>query len=277
MCPFTHAPRPSFGELLRLLAALGALWMLSSPGRVHAHPPQFGVELKAGSALGLSSYLKNEALIEQEGGDGTGDGANFTPSLADIDTGTGPALSLQLLASSISAGLSFQYLDLPAHRVHHRGERSLPPTRLRADGSVDDSGMSYSRVDPPIKTAISERTRDSLLLLGLGGDYRFFWPADNFDVYIPVGVEMVLTHITRPASPYRLGLNASSGVGTTVRLGDNIALVLDARLHALATTHYGRRADAARRAVSVDESTEAAFFSTLLYGSAHVGLQFRIR
>src|SRR5690606_38397721 len=131
----------------------------------------------------------------------------FTPSLADVQTGSSFAASLKLVASNLSAGLSLQVFDLPAHSIHHRGERALPPTRQRADGSVDDSGSVYRPISPPFEAPIPSRLQHSLIIVGLGGDYRIYWPDEAIDFYVPIGAELVLTHVTRPAASDRLGLS----------------------------------------------------------------------
>ncbi len=243
-----------------------------------AAPPKFGVEVEAGTAAGLTSYLRNEVVTTVDRSQ-TDDQGRFLlrPSLADVTTGTGTSVALRLIASNIAAGLSVSWFDLTANEIHHRGDRSLPITRVRPDGSVDDSGVGYQQISPALDQTIPTNSRNTLLVFGLGGDYRFFWPGKAFDVFVPVGAQLVITHVTRTAGPYRLGLAASSGLGMTIQFLDGVALVVDARLHALATGHYGRRADAARRAVSVGESTEDAFFSTLAFASANVALQFTIR
>jgi hypothetical protein len=266
------------GSISLLAPLLAACVAVMIPARADAEPPQFGVEVGVGTALGLSPYLRNEVLTEPDPSTTDASGRSWLlPSLADVETGGATAVSLRLVASNIAAGLSFKWFDLPAYEIHHRGDRLIPPNRRRADGSVDDSGVEYQPIEPPIEQAIPERVRNSLMIIGLGGDYRFHWPGEAFDVFVPVGAEVVLTHVTRPAGPYRLGLGASSGVGATFSLGGRLSLVLDARLHALATGHYGRRSDSARRSAAIGESTEAAFFSTLTYASANLALQFKIR
>lgn len=262
----------------RLLVAFVLGWTLLHPSAVYADPPQFGVEASVGTSFGLSSYLRNTVLTQSSSGTAVTDpDASFVPALADVETGQAFGASLQLVASNLTAGASFQWFELPAYAIHHRGTRALPPSRRRADGSVDDSGSEYSLITPTIDDPIPDRLRNSLLVVGLGGDYRFYWPDDAIDFYVPVGAEVVLTHVTRPASPYRLGLALSSGFGAVLDINSRIALVFDARLHALATSHYGRRNDSARRAAAIGESTESAFFSTLIYASGNVGVQFTIR
>lgn len=252
--------------------------LILPPATAQAAPPQFGVEIQAGTGAGFTPYLRNEVLTEV---DRTQTDAQdrflLEPSLADVETGAGTSVAVRLVATNIAAGLSLRWFDLSGYSVHHVGQRSISQTRVRPDGSVDDSGVGYRQLDPPLEQPIDENDQDQLFVFGLTGDYRFFWPGEALDVFVPVGGGLALTYVTGEASPYRLGLEANSGVGATVSLSDNIALVLDARLHGLITTHYGRRSDAARRAVAVGESTEETFFSTLLYGTASVGLQFTIR
>lgn len=260
-----------------LLASLAVGWTLLHPSSAHADPPQFGVEIGVGASLGLSPYLRNEVLTQPVPSTNGDSQPWLIPSLADVQTGRAIAASLQLVASNLTAGASLQWFDLPSHSTHHRGNRALPPTRQRADGSVDDSGTEYRLLNPSIEEPIPSRLQDSLIVIGLGGDYRIYWPDEAIDFFIPIGAELVLTHVTRPAASDRLGLAVSTGVGAVLDVNSRIALVFDARVHALATSHYGRRSDSARRAAAIGESTEAAFFSTLLYASANVGIQFTIR
>ncbi|AWV88931.1 hypothetical protein DN745_06085 [Bradymonas sediminis] len=260
-----------------LLASVALGWATLLPSVAHADPPQFGVEVGVGAALGLSPYLRNEVVAQPLPTSGTDERPWIIPSLAHIETGRSVAASLKLVASNLTAGASLQVFDLPSFTTYYRGDRALPPTRQRADGSVDDSGTEYAPLSPPINESIPSRLQDSLIVVGLGGDYRIYWPDEAIDFFIPIGAEIVLTHVTRPAASNRLGLAMSTGVGAVLDINSRIGLVFDARLHALATSHYGRRSDSARRAAAIGESTEAAFFSTLLYASANIGLQFTIR
>lgn len=270
--------RPFVGYISCCAALAVTLAVTLAASTAHAAPPQFGVELEAGTAAGFTSYLRNEVLTEIDRTQ-TDEQGRFLlePSLVDVETGTGTAVGLRLVASNIAAGLSLRWFDLTANELHHVGRRSISPDRVRPDGSVDDSGVGYRQIDPTLDEPIRDEAQDQLFLIGLNGDYRFIWPGDGFDVFVPVGGGVVVTYVTREASPYRLGLEASSGIGTTLQVSDSIAFVLSGRVHGLVTSHYGRSADAARRAVSIGESTEAAFFSTLLYGSANLAIQFKIR
>ncbi|QDG54422.1 hypothetical protein FIV42_27860 [Persicimonas caeni] len=262
--------------LTALLAAVSTALLCASTA--HAAPPQFGVEIEAGTAAGFTSYLRNEVVTEVDRTQ-TDEQGRFLlePSLVDVETGAGTSLGLRLIASNIAAGLSLRWFDLTANELHHVGRRSISPDRVRPDGSVDDSGVDYRALDPSIDQPIRDEQQDQLYVVGLNGDYRFIWPGDGFDVFVPVGGAAVVTFVTRDASPIRLGLEASSGLGMTITVSDTVALALSGRVHGLVTSHYGRSADAARRAVSIGETTEEAFFSTLLYGSANIAVQFRIR
>lgn len=249
----------------------------AAPGAL-AEPPQFGVEVEAGTAAGVSSYLRNEVVTDTDRTATDAQGRYLLePSLADVQTGTGTSLAVRLVASNISAGLSLRWFDLDANQIHHRGRQSISASRMRPDGSIDDSGVDYTTLSPPLDRPIPQQAQDQLFVFGLGGDYRFLWPGEAFDFFVPVGAELVVTHVTRDAAPYRLGLQVSSGLGVSVEFLSGVALLVDARLNALATPHYGRREDAARRAVEIGDTTEEAFFSTLVYAGANVAIQFKIR
>jgi hypothetical protein len=254
---------------------LAIVWL---PHVAQADPPQFGVEVEAGTTAGFTPYLRNEVLTDVDR-TRTDERGRFLlePSLADIETGTGTSLGVRLVASNIAGGLSLRWFDLSANRTHHLGQESISQSNRRDDGSVDDSGVTYVPLDPPAEEPIVEDEQNRLFVVGLGGEYRFLWPGEAFDVYAPVGGELVFTYVNRDQGGYRVGLEASGGLGMSVEFVSGVSLMLNGKLHGLLTSHYGRRADAARRAVAIGESTEAAFFSTLLYGSANIALQFKIR
>lgn len=253
-----------------------AAWLL--PATANAEPPQFGIEVEAGTGIGLTSYLRNEVRTEVDR-TRTDEQGRFLlkPNLADRDTGQATSVAARLVASNIVAGLSLRWFDLPSDELHHEGNQLISQDRRRPDGSVDDSGVDYSRLEPPAEELIAEDDRNTLLVFGLDAEYRFIWPTEAVDIFVPVGGGLVLTHVNRDAAPYRLGLQATSGIGMSVEFLSGISLVLSGRAHALATTHYGRRNDSARRSANIDESTEAAYFSTLVYATGNLGLQFRIR
>lgn len=260
------------------LASLVAFAATGAPSDARAEPPQFGVEVEGSSGAGLTPYLRNEVRTEEDQTETDDqDRYRLRPFLVDEQTGVGNGASARLVASNITAGLSLQWFELPEERVHHRGDETISPDRVRPDGTVDDSGVAYDPVDPPTEDPVAESARDTLLVFGLGGDYRFTWTGEMVDFFIPAGGGLVLTHVTRDASPFRLGAQLASGLGARLDLGAGLALVASGKLHALATPHYGRRSDAAYRSATIGESTESAYFSTLLYGTANLALQFQIR
>ena len=260
-----------------MVVAIAAL-SLATSSPAWAAPPEFGVEVEAGTTTSMTPYLRNEVITETDRTETDSSGRfKLRPSLADRQAGAGTALAARLVANRIEAGLSLRWFDLHQYEIHHRGQQSVSQERVRPDGTVDDSGVDYERLRPALEDPIGEDRQAQLFVIGLGAGYRFMWPGEPFDIFVPVGGELVLTHVNEDAAPWRLGLEMNSGLGVSIGFLDNVALLLSGRLHALATTHYGRRSDAARRAVAVGESTEDAFFSTMLYGSANLAFQFTIR
>ncbi|MFW5966886.1 MAG: hypothetical protein ACOCV2_05175 [Persicimonas sp.] len=253
---------------------LAGVCALALPSSAHADPPDFGIEVEGMTGLGLSPYLRNSVRTETEE---TAEGERLRPYLVDEATGVGNGARARLVASNIAAGLGLRWFELPEERIHHRGLDTISPDRRRPDGTVDDAGVDYEPLRPVDENPIPEEARDTLLVFGLDGEYRFFWSGEVLDVFVPVGGGLVLTHVTREAAPFRLGLEASSGLGVQFDLADGFALMASGRLHALATPHYGRRSDAAYRSATIGETTEAAYFSTLAYASANLAVQFQIR
>ncbi len=252
--------------------------MVFSAGEVAADPPRLGIEASFGRQLGLSAYLRNRVLSEPEvRGEPPPSNTSFRPYLADMLARWGSGVSLGVASRGVSAGLSFRWFDISTARLHHRGEQQLPPTRRRPDGSIDDSGTPYEPLPTTQTIELAESSNATLWSLAAGADYRIDIVDDNVDVFVPVGGQLVLTHLTRPEAPFRPGLEVRGGIGARLTLLESLNLLVQGRLHGLATTSYTRRADSARRAVELGETTEAALFSTLLYPSLSATLQFRIR
>jgi len=265
--------------LARTLAGVVAfLSVVLTTGAVAADPPRLGIEASFDRQVGLSAYLRNRVLSEAEvRGEPPPSNASFRPYLADMLARWGSGVSLGVASRGISAGLSFRWFDISTARLHHRGGQQLPPSRRRPDGSVDDSGTAYEALPSTRTIELAESSHATLWSLAAGADYRIGIVDENIDVFIPVGGQLVLTHLTRPEAPFRPGLEVRGGIGTRLTLLDSLNLLVQGRLHGLATTSYTRRPDSARRAVELGETTEAALFSTLLYPSLSATLQFRIR
>lgn len=249
-----------------------------APGDALAITPEFGVEVEAGRSAGLSPYLKNEVFTEVDRSS-TDDQGRFllTPFLADRRSGAGAAFQLRLVAGRIAAGVSLRTYAMEQWRIRYRGTDQISQERVRPDGTVDDSGVDYEALDTPLDRPVSEAEQATLFEIGLGATYRYVFPGKSVDFFIPIGGKLVLLHESNRLGLYRLGLQATSGAGVAFDFVPNLSFLFVGRLHALATTHYGRRSDAARRAVEIDGSTESAFFSTMLSASLNLGLQFRIR
>lgn len=249
-----------------------------TPSSALAITPEFGVELEAGRSTGFSPYMRNEVFTEVDR-TATDDDGRFllTPFLADRRTGSGVSFQLRLVAGRIAAGLSLRTYALEQWRIRHRGADQITQDRIRPDGTIDDSGVDYVELEAPIDRPASDSEQSTLFEIGLGASYRYVWPGETVDFFVPIGGKFVLMHEAQRLGLYRLGVQASSGGGVAFDFIPNLSFMMVGRVHALATTHYGRRSDAARRAVEVDESTESALFSTMLSASINLGFQFRIR
>jgi hypothetical protein len=258
--------------------ALLILGTLALPAHARAITPEFGVEFEAGRSTGLSPYLRNEVYTEIDRSSTDDEGRFFlTPFLANRRTGAGVAFQLRLVAGQVAAGLSLRTYAMDQWRIRYRGTEQISEDRVRPDGSVDDSGVGYEELDTPLDRPVAEEQRAALFEIGLGATYRYVFPAETVDFFIPIGGKLVLMHESQRLGLYRLGLQATSGAGIAFDFVPNLSFILAGRVHALVTTHYGRRSDAARRAVEVGQSTESAFFSPMLSASINLGLQFRIR
>jgi hypothetical protein len=184
---------------------------------------------------------------------------------------------MRLVADSLIGHVRFRWFNLDQQRVHHKGESTIPFDRMRPDGTVDDAGVSYEALDPPVGDPLPPGAEQTLYELGVGGGYRILWPGRRVDFFVPIEGSLVWLRASGSASPMRLGLEAASGGGLSLQLSESMALNLTGKLHGLLTRHYGRSGDAAYRAVEVGESTEASFFSSHVFATGNMALQFTIR
>jgi hypothetical protein len=247
------------------------------PGEATGAQPQFGLELEGGATNELHPYVRNEVITSHGSGELNIPPGHFQPFLVDRRASASPSLTLRLVAKSLIGHIRFRWFNLDQQRVHHKGESTIPFDRMRPDGTVDDAGVSYEALDPPANDALPPGADQTLYELGVGGGYRILWPGRAVDFFVPIEGSLVWLRASGSASPMRLGLEAASGGGLSLQLNETIALNLTGKLHGLVTRHYGRSGDAAYRAVEIGESTEAAFFSSHLFATGNMALQFTIR
>ncbi len=263
---------------------IGVCLLLGWPD-TSAAQPEFGLEIEGGRTVGLTPYLRNVVHARSElTGDPFPQTDAFQPYLADEPAGWGWALAARFVTNAFHGGLSFRWLDVSTADFRYRGTRSdgnsatLPPTRIRPDGTVDDSGVkAYESLGVPRTIPLDEAERADLLIFEIGGGYRFYLYQEAFELFIPIHAGIVLTHLTRPRAPFRPGLTTYTGVGASFDFISLMSAIFTVRAHGTMTPTYWRRADAARRAALLDQTTESAVFSTQLSLSFNIGLRFTIR
>ena len=271
------------GVAFAYAAALLALVAVCLPADADAQP-RFGVEVEGTRNVGLTPYLRNVVYSDAElqGQDYAG-AERFRPFLADERSGWGSGVALRIVSNAIHGGLTFQWFKVDTARVHHRGstagtgDDTLRPTRIRADETVDDSGVRYSELDEPVEIPVGPAKEANLFVFGLEGGYRFYLYQGNFDIFTPVTGSLLLVHLGRRGAPYRPGLGLSTGVSASFDFVSVMSLVVGARIEGFGTPEYWHRSDAARRAAELGETTEAALFSTQLSASLQLAVQFGIR
>lgn len=249
---------------------------------------RFAVELMFGQTTGLTPYQRDVVFMQTTGEvDATGT-ALARPYLADELNSWGNQLGMRFLIGDMEVGLSIHTMTRDQLKLNWRGDRTIQVTRQRPDGSVDDSGVSYtarpagtedgSDIWLPQTTRVSQRGRGSLMVGVFGGGKRFeLWRQKRWRLFAPAGGGVALTHITEDAMPYKLGLQVEGGLGAEFDLAENIAISASGRLMALGTMSYGRRDDASRRAEIVGEGTVNTLFASMLYTNLGVSLIYSIR
>lgn len=244
------------------LITLFAIVIISRPA---GGQPRFGVEVAAGQNVGVTSYVDNVVVLQGD-----------LPLLADELPGTGAAFTLDFIFSNWSVGAEARLFDRDTIRLHHRGLETLPPNRVRPDGSVDDSGVEYVEL-APVRSPSPVTQPGDLLLIDVGAAYRFYVVDGRFALWFPLGASVLAAKVLEPALPTVLGLGAEVGVGAAYEVASPIGIYTQAQLRGVLTPAYRPLADASRGSFVAGESTEEAVFSSMGYGSFVVGLQITIR
>lgn len=271
----------------RVLAVLFGVAVVAgatvSPSTASAQP-RFAVEVEGGRNLGLTPYLRDVVYSDTEiRGAGVPAEESFQPFLADERSGWGNHFAARLISKGFQVGLTLRWFDVSQVRIHHRGETAghpdsnLRPTRIRPDGTVDDTGVTYDPLDTPIDVPIDADKRANLFVFGVEAGYRLYLYRGELDVFAPLSGSLVVTHLGRQFAPFRPGLDFKSGVSASFDFVSVLSINLGPRLHGLVTPNYWNRSDAARRAAELDRSTESALFSSQVYLSLDVALEFAIR
>lgn len=227
--------------------------------------PRFGVEVSAGQNLGLTSYVDNVVVLQDD-----------LPLLADELVGSGVGFNLDFLFSKWAVGAEVRLFDRETIRLHHRGTTSLPAGRVRPDGSVDDSGIDYVEFGPVRSPSPATQPGD-LLLIDIGANYRLYVLDSAFMLWFPVGASVLATKILETSQPTIFGVGGSTGVGFGYVIAPPIGVFVSGLAHGILTPAYRPLGDAARGSYVSGESTEEAVFSSMAYASIMVGLQFTIR
>lgn len=227
--------------------------------------PRIGVEISGGAGLGFNPYVDNVVLLDSD-----------VPVLVDELPGPGLHFQLSFLFGELELFGGVNFFNRSTVLQHHRATGTISPrNRLRPDGTIDDSGVDYVKVEET--TVTSNSNKGDLLFVRLGGGYRFYLLNDTFRFYIPVAGGLAFLTILEASQPLKTGLFLETGLGTSIDIAEPISVFFDARLTGTATSSYAPISDAARTSFLNDESTESTLFSSFLSTSFLIGFQIAIR
>ena len=226
--------------------------------------PRFGVEGSIGQSIGTTSYIDNTVVMRSD-----------IPYLGNELPDAGLAIALTFLFRELEVGADLRWFPRERVDLHHRGDTTLPANRERPDGSIDDSGVTYTPIEN-ITEDVSNLGQGDLFLASIVGGYRwYFLHGDIFEMYAPFSGGIVAAHISEPVMDYTFGLQASTGVGATLKIAGPVAITGGWRLHGLLTPTYGRQDDASRRSTEIGESTIGAMTSTIKPKTMRIGGESR--
>jgi hypothetical protein len=275
--------RPPAAHLLALATLVVLATLVSTAATpASAQDQRFALEIAGGRAIGISPYREDVVVLES---DFDRNGASI-PYLVDEITGSGTLGRIHALFGSIEVGLVFATYDRSRIVLRERGDRELPDSRRRPDGSVDDTGVEYSTLPASRTERVIDPTRSSLLTYAVTAGYRFYLTSGLLNLYVPLGGGLTHAYIADlhgldcPALfflPGCIGLVAEAGLGLHIDLGERIDLIADARLGATGTFEPSYRGDGATNAYETDGSTADALFTALLSGMVGVGIHVQIR
>lgn len=235
------------------------------PAWAHTQP-RFGVEVGFGQSGGMTSYIDNVTHLQDE-----------TIYLADEPGGSGLAVIAAFVFEDLAIELESRWFAREELILHHRGRENFDSTgKVRPDSSVDDAGVDYAEIEER-RIAIPDRARGQLFVAAASGVYRWYLLEGDFNLFIPFGLGISLTHIFEPTQPYVFGLKGFSGVTGMFDVSGPIALYANLGVHALITPSYRRQDDVTRSSAAVGESTLESMISTFSYASISIGFQFTVR
>lgn len=229
--------------------------------------PRFGVEMSAGQAGGLTSYIQNVGYTQED-----------QIFLADEVAGVGLSLNLAFIFDELELSVTASFLDRSKIRLHHQANEQgpLPDDRIRPDGTIDDAGFTYRDISPVVVT-VPDRSRGALLVATTTGGWRYYLLQGDVDIWVPFAAGVAITHILEDTRPWTFGLATSVGLGFTFDVAKPIAIYAQARVNGILTPSYGDKADASRTSAEVGESTWSSAVSTMLYTNFGIGIQIAIR
>ena len=227
--------------------------------------PRIGVEISGGAGVGFNPYVDNVVILDSD-----------VPVLVDELPGPGIHFRLSFLFGELELFGGVNLFNRTSVIQHHRATSTISPrNRLRPDGTIDDSGVEYLRVDDT--TVNSNSNKGDLLFVRLGGGYRFYLLNDEFRFYIPAAGGLAFLTILEPAKPLKTGVFLETGFGLSFDIAEPISVFFDGRITGTATPSYAPISDAARTSFLNDESTESTLFSSFLSSSFLIGFQIAIR
>lgn len=227
--------------------------------------PRIGVELSGGAGIGFNPYIDNVVIMDSD-----------VPVLVDEFPGPGLHFQLSFLFGELELFGGLNFFNRNVVIQHHRATTTISPrSRLRPDGTVDDSGVQYVEVEETEVT--SNLNKGDLLFVRLGAGYRFYLLNDAFRFYIPAAGGLAFLTILEPSQPLKTGVFLETGLGVSVDIAEPISVFFDARVTGAMTSSYAPISDAARTSFLNDESTAATLFSSFLSSSFLIGFQIAIR
>ncbi|MBH22879.1 MAG: hypothetical protein CMH57_00195 [Myxococcales bacterium] len=254
----------------RLLPLLlfAAPWLLigATPTDANAQGrSKFALEFRVGFALPIEDYVETKTVLISE---------DNRPRIVDL-TNEPTFANFSLLADirDIELSLSVRQFAWGDSLIRYEGDR---PAQELSEGNIDDAGVQYTRLDPPITTDEPLVSSNSLNLFTIcAGQRIYILESGLFQAYIPATIGVSFAEVTS-GSGNNVGVILATGVAADVVISDLIAVVLDARIHGMLTENASGVSQGAQNASATDGTIISALTSSMVFVTFDVGARFTL-
>ena len=243
------------------LLAFSLLFLLSLSANAQDRS-KFAIELRLGLSVPATGYIENKTVLI---------GEDSFPRIVDL-TNRSSIINGVITGDirDIEFSLAVRNFRWDQSIIHHKGGGIATES---IDGEIDDTGVSYSKLDPSITTDEDLVASKYLTLYALTVGKRFYLTESNlFMAYIPAAGGLAWTDVVS-SEDNNYGVVLSSGLASELFVHAHIAFTADVRFHALFTENAAGVSQGAQNASVTDANIFDALISSMYFVTCDLGVR----